>query len=171
VFTEDCLPIDDDILWRLFGEEVRAGDIPHPMSIMDVWKNSYSENTSRKVWAATLRRSAQYSFKLSSAVADAADRVREDNRFRPGGLVVLPVAERQRAHTWRGRRHVAGDQVEAFQLGRHVGERGERCRDRIALPAFALISPNRKPSIMLVISHSIRRTTGRNGLRTRSNGT
>ena len=52
VFTEDCLPIDDDILWRLFDEEVRAGDIPHPMSIVDVWKNSYSENTSRKVWAA-----------------------------------------------------------------------------------------------------------------------
>ena len=52
VFTEDCLPIDDDIIWRLFGDEVKAGDIPHPMSITDVWKNSYSENTSRKVWAA-----------------------------------------------------------------------------------------------------------------------
>ncbi|MBV9504071.1 MAG: CoA activase, partial [Acidobacteriia bacterium] len=52
VFTEDCLPIDDDILWKLFGEEVEAGDIPHPMAITDVWKNSYSENTSRKVWAA-----------------------------------------------------------------------------------------------------------------------
>jgi predicted CoA-substrate-specific enzyme activase len=52
VFTEDCLPIDDDILWRLFGDEVRAGDIPHPLSLNDVWKNSYSENTSRKVWAA-----------------------------------------------------------------------------------------------------------------------
>src|SRR5262249_23200537 len=52
VFTQDCLPIDDDILWRLFGEEVAAGEIPHPMSLNDVWKNSYSENTSRKVWAA-----------------------------------------------------------------------------------------------------------------------
>ena len=52
VFTEDCLPIDDDILWRLFGPEVESGDIPHPMSLNDVWKNSYSENTSRKVWAA-----------------------------------------------------------------------------------------------------------------------
>jgi predicted nucleotide-binding protein (sugar kinase/HSP70/actin superfamily) len=31
---------------------VEAGEIPHPMSIDDVWKNSYSENTSRKVWAA-----------------------------------------------------------------------------------------------------------------------
>jgi predicted nucleotide-binding protein (sugar kinase/HSP70/actin superfamily) len=52
IFTQDSLPIDDGILDRLFGEEVRAGDIPHPMAITDVWKNSYSENTSRKVWAA-----------------------------------------------------------------------------------------------------------------------
>jgi len=52
VFTQDSLPIDDDILERLFGDEVRAGEIPHPMAITDVWKNSYSENTSRKIWAA-----------------------------------------------------------------------------------------------------------------------
>ena len=52
VLTQDSLPIDDDILDRLFGEEVRAGIISHPMDISDVWKNSYSENTSRKIWAA-----------------------------------------------------------------------------------------------------------------------
>lgn len=52
VFTQDSLPIDDDMVWRLFGPEVEAGEIDHPMSIADVWKNSYSENTSRKVWAA-----------------------------------------------------------------------------------------------------------------------
>jgi activator of 2-hydroxyglutaryl-CoA dehydratase/predicted nucleotide-binding protein (sugar kinase/HSP70/actin superfamily) len=52
VFTQDSLPIDEDILDRLFGEEVRAGDIESPMDITDVWKNAYSENTSRKVWAA-----------------------------------------------------------------------------------------------------------------------
>jgi predicted CoA-substrate-specific enzyme activase len=52
VFTQDSLPIDDDIVWRLFGDEVASGEIPHPMAITDVWKNSYSENTSRKVWAA-----------------------------------------------------------------------------------------------------------------------
>ncbi len=52
VFTQDSLPLDDDILWRLFGEEVERGEITHPMDIQDVWKNSYSENTSRKVWAA-----------------------------------------------------------------------------------------------------------------------
>ncbi len=52
VFTQDSLPIDDDMLERLFGDEVRSGEIPHPMAITDVWKNSYSENTSRKIWAA-----------------------------------------------------------------------------------------------------------------------
>jgi hypothetical protein len=31
---------------------VASGEIPDPRSIADVWKNSYSENTSRKVWAA-----------------------------------------------------------------------------------------------------------------------
>jgi predicted nucleotide-binding protein (sugar kinase/HSP70/actin superfamily) len=52
VFAQDCLPIDDDMIWRLFGPEVIAGETPHPLAITDVWKNSYSENTSRKVWAA-----------------------------------------------------------------------------------------------------------------------
>ena len=52
IFAQDALPIDDDLLWRLFGEDVERGDIRHPLDIGDVWKNSYSENTSRKVWAA-----------------------------------------------------------------------------------------------------------------------
>ena len=52
VFAQDSLPIDPDILEQLFGEEVQAGIISHPMDVSDVWKNSYSENTSRKVWAA-----------------------------------------------------------------------------------------------------------------------
>lgn len=52
VFSQDSLPIDTDILDRLFGDEVRRGVIADPMDISDVWKNSYSENTSKKVWAA-----------------------------------------------------------------------------------------------------------------------
>jgi predicted nucleotide-binding protein (sugar kinase/HSP70/actin superfamily) len=52
VLTQAALPVDDEIIWRLFGEEVRAGVIQHPMDISDAWKNSYSENTSQKVWAA-----------------------------------------------------------------------------------------------------------------------
>jgi predicted nucleotide-binding protein (sugar kinase/HSP70/actin superfamily) len=52
IFTQDSLPQDDDILDRLFGDEVRAGEITSAMDISDVWKNAYSENTNRKVWAA-----------------------------------------------------------------------------------------------------------------------
>ena len=68
VFTQDCLPVDADMLRRLFGEEVSAGDFADPCSIEDVWKNSYSENTSRKVWAAkyTARHPNLVALELSS---------------------------------------------------------------------------------------------------------
>ena len=52
IFSVDSLPQDEDILERLFGEDVRAGIITHPMDITDVWKNCYSENSSKKGWAA-----------------------------------------------------------------------------------------------------------------------
>jgi len=67
-FTQDSLPIDDDIVRRLFGEDVEAGRISEPMDISDVWKNSYSENTSRKVWAAkyTARHPNLVALELSS---------------------------------------------------------------------------------------------------------
>jgi predicted CoA-substrate-specific enzyme activase len=52
VLTLGSLPIDEEFVEPLFGEEVRAGVITHPMDITDAWKNSYSENTSQKVWAA-----------------------------------------------------------------------------------------------------------------------
>ncbi|MBI4553907.1 MAG: CoA activase, partial [Candidatus Latescibacteria bacterium] len=70
VFAQDSLPIDDDILERLFKEDYDAYIREHGkppvnvktgkpltvaefgLDISDVWKNSYSENTSRKVWAA-----------------------------------------------------------------------------------------------------------------------
>ena len=52
VFTQDSLPIDDDLMERMFGAEIRAGRIEDPFDVSDIWKNSYSENTNRKVWAA-----------------------------------------------------------------------------------------------------------------------
>ncbi len=52
IFWQDALPINEDILERLFGDEVAAGEFKSPLSIEDAWKNSYSENTSRKIWAA-----------------------------------------------------------------------------------------------------------------------
>jgi predicted CoA-substrate-specific enzyme activase len=52
IFSQSTLPMDEDILERLFGDEVRAGVIKHPLDISDVWKNSYSSSTNHKVWAA-----------------------------------------------------------------------------------------------------------------------
>jgi hypothetical protein len=46
------LPLDEDLLERLFGDEVRDGVISHPLDIGDAWKNSYSCSTNHKVWAA-----------------------------------------------------------------------------------------------------------------------
>ena len=52
VFSQSTLPLDEDLLDRLFGEEVRAGLINYPLDISDVWKNRYSTSTNHKVWAA-----------------------------------------------------------------------------------------------------------------------
>jgi predicted CoA-substrate-specific enzyme activase len=52
IFSQGTLPLDDDLLDRLFGDEVRAGVISHPTDISDVWKNAYSASTNHKIWAA-----------------------------------------------------------------------------------------------------------------------
>jgi predicted CoA-substrate-specific enzyme activase len=52
IFSQSTLPLDDDLLDRLFGDEVRAGIISHPTDISDVWKNAYSASTNHKIWAA-----------------------------------------------------------------------------------------------------------------------
>jgi predicted nucleotide-binding protein (sugar kinase/HSP70/actin superfamily) len=52
IFTPASLPVDDDVLEPLFGDEVRAGVIADPLDIRDVWKNAYSENSNWKLWAA-----------------------------------------------------------------------------------------------------------------------
>ncbi len=52
VFSQNTLPLDEDLLERLFGEEVRLGRISHPLDISDVWKNSNSASSSHKLWAA-----------------------------------------------------------------------------------------------------------------------
>jgi predicted nucleotide-binding protein (sugar kinase/HSP70/actin superfamily) len=68
VFSQSTLPIDDDLLERLFGDEVRAGVIRDPLEITDVWKNCYSANTNLKVWAAkfTARHPNLVALELSS---------------------------------------------------------------------------------------------------------
>jgi hypothetical protein len=52
IFSQNTLPIDEDLLERLFGDEVRAGVISSPLDITDAWKNSYSCSTNHKVWGA-----------------------------------------------------------------------------------------------------------------------
>jgi len=52
IFSQSTLPMDEEMLERLFGEEVRAGVISHALDISDSWKNSYSCSTNHKVWAA-----------------------------------------------------------------------------------------------------------------------
>jgi len=52
IFWQDALPVDPDLLDRLFGAEIRAGQIDSPLSITDVWKHRFSEHSSRKLWAA-----------------------------------------------------------------------------------------------------------------------
>jgi predicted nucleotide-binding protein (sugar kinase/HSP70/actin superfamily) len=68
VLTLQSLPVDDDIIFPLFEEDMKAGLIKHPMDISDAWKNSYSENTSQKIWAAkyTARHPNLVALELSS---------------------------------------------------------------------------------------------------------
>jgi len=52
IFSQNTLPLDEDMLERLFGDEVRDGVTSHALDITDAWKNSYSCSTNHKVWAA-----------------------------------------------------------------------------------------------------------------------
>ena len=52
VFSQATLPMDEDLLERLFGEEVREGIIQNPLDIGDVWKHTFSANSALKIWAA-----------------------------------------------------------------------------------------------------------------------
>ncbi len=52
IFSQSTLPLDEDLLERLFGDEVRAGVISHPLDISDVWKTAFSASSNHKLWAA-----------------------------------------------------------------------------------------------------------------------
>ncbi|MEZ4380302.1 MAG: BadF/BadG/BcrA/BcrD ATPase family protein [Nannocystaceae bacterium] len=54
ILTIHSLPIDDEFVRPYFQGDIDAGYIQDPFDISDVWKNSYSENTNQKVWAAKL---------------------------------------------------------------------------------------------------------------------
>ncbi len=52
VFSQSTLPLDEDLLQRLFAPDIAAGHIEHPLEIRDVWKHAYSSSTNMKIWAA-----------------------------------------------------------------------------------------------------------------------
>jgi predicted nucleotide-binding protein (sugar kinase/HSP70/actin superfamily) len=52
VFSQSTLPLHEDLMARLFGEDVRDGVVADPLDISDVWKNSYSASSNAKLWAA-----------------------------------------------------------------------------------------------------------------------
>jgi predicted CoA-substrate-specific enzyme activase len=52
ILCQAYLPTDEDILGRLFHDDVHACRIHNPLEILDVWKHPYSASTSQKFWAA-----------------------------------------------------------------------------------------------------------------------
>jgi predicted CoA-substrate-specific enzyme activase len=52
VFSQATLPLDQDLLERLFGEEVKEGIVEHALDVSDVWKHTFSTNSANKIWAA-----------------------------------------------------------------------------------------------------------------------
>ncbi|MDR0842205.1 MAG: acyl-CoA dehydratase activase-related protein [Acidobacteriota bacterium] len=52
VFSQSTLPMDTDLMERLFGDDVHDGVISQPMDVSDVWKHTFSANSAYKLWAA-----------------------------------------------------------------------------------------------------------------------
>ena len=52
IFSQSTLPLDVDLLDRLFGDEVASGRLAHPLDVSDVWKHTISASSCLKVWAA-----------------------------------------------------------------------------------------------------------------------
>jgi predicted nucleotide-binding protein (sugar kinase/HSP70/actin superfamily) len=52
ILSQSYLPLDNDVLMQLFGDDLEAGYIRNPLEIKDVWKHPYSASTSQKFWAA-----------------------------------------------------------------------------------------------------------------------
>ncbi len=52
IFSQSTLPLDEDLLQALFGDEVAEGVITHPLDISDVWKHTFSASSANKLWAA-----------------------------------------------------------------------------------------------------------------------
>jgi len=54
IIAQDALPNNATFLKKIFGPELAQTPQTGPMAINDVWPTAYSENTSRKIWAAKI---------------------------------------------------------------------------------------------------------------------
>ncbi len=52
IFSQSLLPLDTDLLDRLFRRDMEAGLVRSPLEISDVWKNTFSASSNHKIWAA-----------------------------------------------------------------------------------------------------------------------
>lgn len=52
VFSQSLLPLDPDLLNRLFWSDLRTCLIQSPTDISDVWKHTFSASSNHKIWAA-----------------------------------------------------------------------------------------------------------------------
>jgi predicted CoA-substrate-specific enzyme activase len=52
IFSQSLLPMDAELLDRLFAADIAAGLIRSPLEISDVWKNTFSASSNHKIWAA-----------------------------------------------------------------------------------------------------------------------
>jgi predicted nucleotide-binding protein (sugar kinase/HSP70/actin superfamily) len=52
ILWNQYLPVDEDLMQWLFGEEIDAGIIKSAFDISDVWASSYSSNTNEILWGA-----------------------------------------------------------------------------------------------------------------------
>ncbi|MDP1570999.1 MAG: BadF/BadG/BcrA/BcrD ATPase family protein [Vicinamibacterales bacterium] len=147
IFSQKTLPLDEDLLERLFGDDVRNGAVTHPLDISDVWKHSTSENTNQKLWAAKFvaRHPNLVALEFSSfkcgldapvysvveAILEAAGRpylaFKDLDENRAAGAIKLRVEtidyflQRYRdesAATWRTLRDIE-EQVAAYAAARH----------------------------------------------------
>lgn len=52
ILWSQYLPIDDDLMEWLFGEEIARGEIRNAFDISDVWTSSFNNNTNEIIWSA-----------------------------------------------------------------------------------------------------------------------
>ncbi|HSC26470.1 MAG TPA: BadF/BadG/BcrA/BcrD ATPase family protein, partial [Vicinamibacterales bacterium] len=45
IFSQNTLPMDDDLLRRVFADDLAEGRIGHPLDVSDVWKNTISASS------------------------------------------------------------------------------------------------------------------------------